>query len=83
MKINQKEKYEIIRLVEQSEKSARETLKEIGVPKSTFFDWYSRYLKNGFDGLANAKRKPKQVLLLESMNTLNKKIIYLKKTTLT
>jgi putative transposase len=61
MKINQKEKYEIIRLVEQSEKSARETLKEIGVPKSTFFDWYSRYLKNGFDGLANAERKPKQV----------------------
>jgi transposase InsO family protein len=61
MKINQKEKYEIIRLVEQSDTSAKKTLSEIGVPKSTFYDWYGLYLEKGFDGLADKKRKPKQV----------------------
>lgn len=61
MKINQKEKYEIIRLVEQSDTSAKKTLSEIGIPKSTYYDWYNLYLEKGFDGLADSKRKPNQV----------------------
>ena len=38
------EKLEIIRLVEQSPLSARRTLAQLGIPRSTFYRWYERYL---------------------------------------
>jgi hypothetical protein len=41
------EKFEIIELVEQSSLSIRRTLAPIGIPRSTFYDWYSRYLEGG------------------------------------
>ena len=34
------EKIEIIRLVEQSHLSVRETLERIGIPRPTFYRWY-------------------------------------------
>ena len=57
MRYSQSEKMEIIHLVEQSEIGVLRTLRELGLPKSTFYKWYARYKEKGFDGLAV---KPKQ-----------------------
>lgn len=54
---NAEEKLEIINLVEGSELSVRRTLNEIGVCKSTFYNWYDRYLEGGLDALSDKKRK--------------------------
>ncbi len=53
------EKMEIIRLVEQTELSARATLRQLGVPRSTFYGWYQRYVALGFDGLSDKKPAPR------------------------
>lgn len=52
MRFSQEEKYEIIRLIEVSDLSANRTLKELGLHKRTYYNWYARYLKDGYDGLA-------------------------------
>jgi transposase InsO family protein len=52
MRFTQEEKYEIIRLVDGSDLSANRTLKELGIHKRTFYNWYRRYLEGGFDSLA-------------------------------
>jgi putative transposase len=49
------EKLEIIRLVEGTELSVRATLRQLGIPKSTFYGWYERYLTAGFEGLHDSK----------------------------
>jgi putative transposase len=49
------EKMEIIRLVEGSDLSVRSTLRELDIPRSTFYGWYRRYLEDGLDGLADRK----------------------------
>ena len=41
------EKLEIIRLVEQSHISVRLTLAKLGIPKTTFYRRYDRYLTFG------------------------------------
>ena len=41
------EKLEIIRTVEKSHLSARQTLDKIGVPRPTFYRWYDKYLEGG------------------------------------
>jgi transposase InsO family protein len=56
MRFSQKEKYEIIQIVEGSELGVNRTLKELGIHKSTFYNWYSLYVDAGFDGLASKKR---------------------------
>ncbi len=53
MKYNHAEKYEIIRMVEGSDLSIRRTLEQIGVSRSTFYEWYRQYLEDGYDGLRN------------------------------
>ena len=53
MRLNQSEKFEVIQLVEKSEQGVNSTLKELGVHKSTFYEWSNAYLKEGYDGLAN------------------------------
>jgi putative transposase len=58
MKYSQWEKYEIIRLVEASSLGARRTLKQIKVSKSTFYEWYRRYLDEGIEGLNDRSRCP-------------------------
>ena len=45
------EKLEIIRLVEQSHLSARRTLAQLGIPKTTFYRWYDLFLTHGPEGL--------------------------------
>ena len=42
---------ELIRLVEGSDLPVRQTLRMLGVSRSTFYEWYSRYLESGFAGL--------------------------------
>jgi transposase InsO family protein len=55
MHYTQTEKYEIIRLVEQSDLGVLRTLRELKVNKTTFYNWYKAYTDNGYHGLA---RKP-------------------------
>ena len=50
---SQAEKMEIIRMVEASELSVKQTLAELDVPRSTFYGWYQRYQAQGYDGLAS------------------------------
>lgn len=56
MRFTQDEKYEIIRLVEDSELGVNRTLGELDIPKRTFYNWYGKYTKHGYDGLAPKKR---------------------------
>jgi len=56
MRFSQQEKFEIIRMVEDSELGVVRTLRELGINKSTFYKWYGNYLRKGFDGLAPKKR---------------------------
>ena len=50
---SQAEKMEIIDLVETSDLSVKQTLLELDVPRSTFYEWYRRYREDGYDGLAD------------------------------
>ena len=45
------EKLEIIRLVERSHLPVRRTLRNLGVPKTSFYRWYDRYQSFGEQGL--------------------------------
>ncbi len=55
------EKFEIIRLVEQSNLSVRQTLLRLGICRSTFYNWLKRYQLNGIDGLDDRKPCPGSV----------------------
>jgi len=55
------EKLEIIRLVERSSLSMRRTLAQLGIPRSTFYNWYNRYLEGGPEGLEDRKPRPRKV----------------------
>jgi putative transposase len=59
MHYSQSEKYEIIRIVEQSDLGVNRTLKELKVNKTTFYNWYNNYLENGYEGLARKASKRK------------------------
>jgi putative transposase len=55
------EKLEIIRLVEQSHLSVQQTLARIGVPRTTFYRWYDRYIEHGPEGLEDRPSRPSRV----------------------
>jgi transposase InsO family protein len=55
------EKIEIIRLVEQSHLSVRETLEKIGIPRATFYRWYDLYQTGGPEVLEDRRPCPKRV----------------------
>ena len=57
MRVSAAEKLELIRLVEGSALSIRQTLREIGLARSTFYAWYNRYLEGGPEALQD--RKPR------------------------
>ena len=46
------EKLEIIRTVEASHLSARQTLAMLGIPRTTYYRWYDRWSEGGLDALA-------------------------------
>ena len=60
MRYSQSEKMQIIRLVEESPVSIKQTLLELNINRSTFYKWYRRYQEGGFDALANRYRPPRQ-----------------------
>jgi putative transposase len=55
------EKLEIIRQVEQSHLSAKRALDLIGIPRTTFYRWYDRYLSLGETGLEDRPSRPSRV----------------------
>ncbi len=55
------EKLEIIRLVEQSHLPAKRTLDKLGIPRTTFYRWYDRYLNGGVEALDDRPPKPGRV----------------------
>jgi len=55
VRYSQSVELEIIRLVEQSTLPVRQTLAEFGLSRSTCYRWCSRYLEDGYDGLANRR----------------------------
>lgn len=60
MRFTQSEKHEIIQLVEGSEVGVNRTLKELGIHKRSFYNWYARYLEGGFDALGPQGQKGSQ-----------------------
>jgi putative transposase len=52
------EKFEIIEL---SSLSIRRTLAPIGIPRSTFYDWYGRYQEGGIGALEDGKPRPRRI----------------------
>ena len=60
MRYTQAEKMEIIRTVEDSDIGIRAMLRELDVKCSTFYEWYRRYERDGYDGLASKKPNPKK-----------------------
>ena len=56
MRLTVSEKQEIIHLVTRSEIGVNRTLREIGINKSTFYNWYHAYSENGVEGLIPTKR---------------------------
>ena len=55
------EKLEIIKLVEQSHLPAKRTLDKLGVPRTTFYRWYDKYLEGGVEALEDKSPKPSRV----------------------
>jgi putative transposase len=55
------EKYEIIRTVEESSLGIGRTVEKLGIPRSTFYSWYDRYLEGGVEALEDCKPLPATV----------------------
>ena len=55
------EKLEIIRLVEQSDLPIKQTLDNLGIPRTTFYRWYDRYQIAGPEALEDASPTPSRV----------------------
>ena len=53
MRLSASEKEDIILLVERSELGVNRTLKQLGIPKTTFYKWYNIYTEKGLVGLEN------------------------------
>jgi len=60
MRYSQSEKMEIIRLVDESPVSVKQTLIELDINRSTYYEWYRRYQQGGYEALANRYQPPKQ-----------------------
>lgn len=48
---------EIIHIVQDSELGVKRTLEELGISRSTFYEWYKRYLEEGYEGLKPRESK--------------------------
>ena len=55
------EKLEIIRTVETSHLPTKMTLDMLGIPRTTFYRWYDRYVEGGLYALADRAPRPKSV----------------------
>ncbi len=57
------EKLEIIRLVDQSPLSVRRTMAKIGIPPTTFYSWYDRFVDYAPEGLEDRSCSPSRVCI--------------------
>ena len=55
------EKLEIIRLVEGSHLPTRRTLDKLGIPRTTFYRWYDKYLSGGPETLEDRSPRPSRI----------------------
>ncbi len=55
------EKLEIIRLVEGSHLPTRRTLDKLGIPRTTFYRWYNKYLSGGPEALEDRSPRPSRI----------------------
>ncbi len=55
------EKLEIIKLVEQSHLPTKRTIDKLGIPRTTFYRWYDKFLTGGVDALKDRSPKPLRV----------------------
>jgi transposase InsO family protein len=55
------EKLEIIRTVDASHLPTKQTLRMLGIPSSTYYDWYARWSDGGIDALADRSPRPRSV----------------------
>ena len=55
------EKLEIIRLVERAHLPTKRTLAMLGIPRTTFYRWYDRYIALGEAGLEDQPSRPGRV----------------------
>jgi transposase-like protein len=58
MRYSASEKYEIIRLVEDSSLSVTRTLSQLDIRRSTFYGWLKRYQDGGIEALEDRKLCP-------------------------
>ena len=56
MRLTVSEKQEIIHMVTRSEIGVNRTLREIGINKSTFYNWYHAYSEKGIEGLIHISK---------------------------
>lgn len=55
------EKLEIIKLVEQSHLPTKQTLDRLGIPRTTFYRWYDKYIEGGVEALEDKAPMPARV----------------------
>ncbi len=55
------EKLEIIRTVEASHLPVKRTLAMLGIPSSTYYDWYARWVDGGIEALTDRSPQPRSV----------------------
>ena len=55
--------------MEQSSLSIRRTQAPIGIPKSTFYDWYSRYQEGGIEAPEDGKPRPQRNKIPDKIRT--------------
>ncbi len=60
MRYSAAEKREIIHMVEHSNLSIRQTLEELGVPRSSFYRWCRNFQEEGLEGLKNRPLQDKR-----------------------
>ncbi|XAT61227.1 helix-turn-helix domain-containing protein [Rhodobacteraceae bacterium Araon29] len=58
MRYSASEKIEIIHTVEASHLPVKQTLSMIGVPSSTYYDWYARWVEGGLNALVDRSPRP-------------------------
>ena len=58
MRYSAASKFEILRTIEESALGIRRTCDQLGISRSTFYNWYDRYLSGGYDALEDQKPCP-------------------------
>ena len=61
MRYPAEDKFEIIRLVEQSNIPAKQALDRLGIPRTTFYRWYDKYMQGGAEALEDKAPMPARV----------------------